>query len=261
MADTATVSATAPPAGVMEGKTRKRPASHEDGSSRRKRKKARQDDADLDTEAGLNKAFARMDGQLVADHIAQKTSRFGSDLSSIELSDLYVSANAIKDTTSFEKPRSLDNLPEFLESFSEAPGKLEEASKQQGSPHTIIIAGAGLRATDLVRAVRKFQKKGNPVAKLFAKHFKVEEQVAFLKKNRTGIAVGTPQRLIDLIENEALSLQCLKRVVIDASHIDQKKRGIMDMRETMMPLVRMLSRKELKEKFTDTKKPVELMFY
>jgi protein CMS1 len=35
----------------------------------------------------------------------------------------------------------------------------------------------------------------------FAKHFKLEEQVAFLQKTRTGIAVGTPQRLIDLIEN------------------------------------------------------------
>jgi hypothetical protein len=35
----------------------------------------------------------------------------------------------------------------------------------------------------------------------FAKHFKLEEQVSFLQKSRTGIAVGTPQRLIDLIEN------------------------------------------------------------
>lgn len=35
----------------------------------------------------------------------------------------------------------------------------------------------------------------------FAKHFKVEEQVAFLQKNRSGMAVGTPQRLVDLIEN------------------------------------------------------------
>lgn len=69
------------------------------------------------------------------------------------------------------------------------------------------------------RAVRKFQKKDSSVAKLvrkgffyqrdqtaanriqFAKHFKLEEQVSFLQKSRTGIAVGTPQRLIDLIEN------------------------------------------------------------
>lgn len=35
----------------------------------------------------------------------------------------------------------------------------------------------------------------------FAKHFKVAEQVEFLKKNRTGIAVGTPTRLMDLLDN------------------------------------------------------------
>lgn len=39
------------------------------------------------------------------------------------------------------------------------------------------------------------------VCSQFAKHFKLEEQASFLKKNRTGIGVGTPQRLIDLIEN------------------------------------------------------------
>lgn len=57
----------------------------------RKQKKAREDEEDLDVEAGLNRAFERMDGQLVADHIAQKTRRFGTDLSPVELSDLYIS--------------------------------------------------------------------------------------------------------------------------------------------------------------------------
>lgn len=69
------------------------------------------------------------------------------------------------------------------------------------------------------RAARKFQKKDNAVAKLvgcfrsgvvegsadraqqFAKHFKVSEQVEFLKKSRTGIAVGTPARLIALLDD------------------------------------------------------------
>jgi superfamily II DNA/RNA helicase len=41
----------------------------------------------------------------------------------------------------------------------------------------------------------------------FAKHFKLEEQASFLNKTRTGIAVGTPQRLIDLIENGTYTLQ------------------------------------------------------
>ncbi|KAK4682766.1 Protein cms1 [Podospora pseudoanserina] len=229
--------------------------------AKKKQKKQREDEADLDVEAGLNKAFARMDGQLLADHIAQKTSRFGTELSPIELSDLYISANAIKDTTSYEKPRNLENLPDFLEKFSAEPEKLNNASKTCGAPHTLVVSAAGLRAADTVRALRTFQKKGNTVAKLFAKHFKVEEQVAFLQKNRSGMAVGTPQRLIDLIENGALATSHLKRIIVDASHIDQKKRGIVDMRETLMPLVRLLSRKELKDKYTDPDHPIDLIFY
>lgn len=59
--------------------------------NKKHRKKVREDEADLDVEAGLNRAFERMDGQLLADHLAQKTRRFGTDLSPIELSDLYIS--------------------------------------------------------------------------------------------------------------------------------------------------------------------------
>ena len=78
-------------------------------------------------------------------------------------------ANAIRDSTSWDKPRSTENLPDFLEAFSGEAGKLDQAPKKSGSPHTIIVAGAGLRAADLVRAVRKFQKKGCSVAKLVGK--------------------------------------------------------------------------------------------
>ncbi|KAL2149892.1 hypothetical protein VTH82DRAFT_7568 [Thermothelomyces myriococcoides] len=231
--------------------------------NKKHRKKVREDEADLDVEAGLNRAFERMDGQLLADHLAQKTRRFGTDLSPIELSDLYISANYIRDSTSWEKPRSLENLPSFLEIFSRESEKLDEAPKKPGSPHTLIVTGAGLRAADLVRAVRKFQKKGNTVAKLFAKHFKLEEQVSFLQKNRTGIAVGTPQRLTDLIEHGALSIKDLRRIVVDASHIDQKKRGIADMRETMLPLAKLLCRKDLKERYEDEdpNRHIDLLFY
>ncbi len=35
----------------------------------------------------------------------------------------------------------------------------------------------------------------------FAKHIKMEEAVTFLNSNRTGIAVGTPVRLMDLLDN------------------------------------------------------------
>lgn len=77
-----------------ENKSRKRAAQDDGGSQKKKKKKVRQDEGDLDAEAGLNLAFARMDGQLIADHIAQKTTRFGTELSTIELSDLYISGKS-----------------------------------------------------------------------------------------------------------------------------------------------------------------------
>ncbi|KAM0325181.1 hypothetical protein ACHAQA_007720 [Verticillium albo-atrum] len=227
----------------------------------KKQKKFQVDDSLLDTELGLNKSFSVMDNQLLADYTAQKISRFGTDLSSIEVSDLTVSANAIRDTTSWDEPRTAEKLPDFLEKFAEKPEKLSTAPSAKGTPHTIIVAGAGLRAADLVRATRKFQSADSTVSKLFAKHMKVEEQVKFLKNQRTGIAVGTPARLMALVDNGALSLGKLERIVVDASHIDQKKRGVMDMKETMLPLAQWLTRKEFKDRYVDEDKPLALFFY
>ena len=60
-------------------------------------------------------------------------------------------ANAIKDTTTWDQPRVLENLPGFLEKFAGNTTKLWSASKKNGSPHTIIIAAAGLRASEIAR--------------------------------------------------------------------------------------------------------------
>ncbi|KAH8155985.1 hypothetical protein CIB48_g12263 [Xylaria polymorpha] len=220
-----------------------------------------QEDLDLDLEAGLNKKIASLDSMLLADHLAQKTRRFGTDLRPVELSALDISPNAIKDSSSFSEPRNLENLPAFLEAHAENPMMLGDAAKENGSPHTIIVTGAGLRAAELARAVRKFQSKNVTVGKLFAKHIKIEETKKFLESHRTGVAVGTPVRLNDLVESGTLKLDKLERLVVDASHIDQKKRGIMDMKETMIPLVRWLSRTEFKERYADPERSLQLLFY
>ena len=39
------------------------------------------------------------------------------------------------------------------------------------------------------------------MAKLFAKHIKINDAIKFLKSNRTGMAVGTPTRLNDLMDD------------------------------------------------------------
>lgn len=169
------------PSAASKAKSKKRKAQDDSqpaGAKKQKASKYEEDESMLDLEAGVNTAFVRMDPQLLADHVARQTKRFGTDLSSVELSDLYISANAVRDTTDFTNVRVKENLPEFLEQFAAAPDEKDEkvvekerkrlgdAPPKVGAPHTIIVAGAGLRAADLVRATRKFQKKGNVVSKL-----------------------------------------------------------------------------------------------
>ncbi|TQS33091.1 hypothetical protein Golomagni_06577, partial [Golovinomyces magnicellulatus] len=241
-------------------------ASPDKTKKKKKSTKHSAEDELLDMELGLNTLLSRMDNQLLADYLAQKTSRFAPDLSNIELSDITISANCIKDATSFEETRTLDNLPAFLEKFTEEPESLKRAAKKKGCPHTLIVTGAGLRAADVV----SWYVDGTIILTLlrvatnvlqFAKHMKVDEQVAFLKKTRTGLAVGTPARLTELINREALDTINIKRVIVDASHIDQKKRGITDMKDTLIPLVKFLTTSQLKDRYTDEKKTIDLLFY
>jgi protein CMS1 len=247
-------------------------------------------EADLDYDLALNRSFARMDAALSAAYLARQTKRYGSDLSEIELADLSVPLGAFVDSSAYAKDRTLANLADFLEDMapvtetgkpgSKGKGKqiLHTAPEPKGAPHTIVVTGAGQRAADLIRAVRAFGTKNNAVAKLFAKHIKLAEAVSFLEKHRTGLAVGTPARLIDLLENGALSVAHLRRIVVDASHIDQKKRGVLDMPDTVLPVARWLSRPEIKARYSsgeegevseeeekhmakDGPKPISILFY
>ncbi|ONM18302.1 DEAD-box helicase family protein [Zea mays] len=61
-----------------------------------------------------------------------------------------------------------------------------------GSPTLLVISSSALRSLDLLRGLKMFTKECRPV-KLFAKHLKVEEQVAMLNA-RVNIACGTPSR-------------------------------------------------------------------
>ena len=79
--------------------------------------------------------------------------------------------------------------------------------------------------------------------------------------SRISVGVGTPQRVNDLLEDGALSAKHLKRIIVDASYIDQKKRGILDMKETQMPLVKLLIRKDLRARYEDETMPTKLLFY
>lgn len=77
-------------------KKRKRATEPEQPTSKRAAKKAKSkkskadEDDDLDLEAGLNKSFAGMDHQLLADYVARQTRKFENELTEVELKDKYL---------------------------------------------------------------------------------------------------------------------------------------------------------------------------
>ena len=80
--------------------------------------------------------------------------------------------------------------------------RLAQRPKNNGAPTLLFVAGAALRVADVTRILKDKRlrgDKGGDVAKLFAKHFKVEEHVAYLKRTKIAAAVGTPGRLGKLL--------------------------------------------------------------
>ncbi|OJK00699.1 hypothetical protein ASPACDRAFT_117064 [Aspergillus aculeatus ATCC 16872] len=233
-----------------------------DNKDKPKQPKEPQETKATEVKGSIDEAIGKMDGRLLADHFAQKVRRHNKEITAVELSDLSVPDSAFLDTSSFESPRNLENLPAFLKAFSPEKGAhLAKSSEEKGTPHTLVIAGAGLRAADVVRALRSFQNKESIVGKLFAKHIKLEEAKQFLDRARMGIGAGTPARISDLIDSGSLKLGELERIVIDGSYVDQKQRGIFDMKETHLPLLQLLTRPEFKDRYSAKVKGIKIMVF
>ncbi|KAJ5397123.1 Protein CMS1 [Penicillium cosmopolitanum] len=249
-------------------KTEAQPASATEGLSKRQKKlqksRKKQPEQDLtsqDRENGIDKSIGKMDGSLLGDYFAQRAKKLDKELSAVELSDLSIPESAFLDTTSFDQTRSLEQLPAFLKKFSPKGADLSKSSTKEGTPHTLVVSAAALRAADVVRALRPFQTKESIVGKLFAKHIKLEEAKQFLQRARTGIGAGTPQRLSDLLESGTLKVDELERIVIDGSHIDAKQRGLFDMKDTHLPLLKLLTRPELKDRYGASKKKIQILMF
>ncbi|KAL8696365.1 MAG: hypothetical protein Q9224_002835, partial [Gallowayella concinna] len=62
--------------------------------------------------------------------------------------------SAILDTSEWDQERLAEGLPGFLIHFAQHDGRstdLSLAPKMPGSPHTVVITGAALRAAELSR--------------------------------------------------------------------------------------------------------------
>ena len=124
------------------------------------------------------------------------------------------------DTTTWTGSRNLDTLVDFIVQSTRllscnrpvySPSekavpllhtRLLQRTKSPGAPTLLFLTGAALRVANVTRVLKNKilqGEKGAGAAKLFAKHFKLEEHVRYLKKTKIGSAVGTPGRVGKLL--------------------------------------------------------------
>ncbi len=99
------------------------------------------------------------------------------------------------------------------------------------------------RAVELLKALAPLQQ---PAAKLFAKHMKPEEQAAVLSKRAWPLAVGTPNRLLRLADEGALTLGDCRAVLVDVGR-DAKSFHALDMPQVAADTARFLQRHVLEQ--------------
>ncbi|XP_055888943.1 uncharacterized protein C3orf26 homolog [Biomphalaria glabrata] len=112
--------------------------------------------------------------------------------------------------------------------------------KTTGSPCLLIVASSAIRAVELNRQIKEFLDGKCKVAKLFAKHMKIEEQKKFLSKTNCQVGIGTPGRILMLIKQGALQLESLIAVVLDWNWRDSKMKRMADIPEVRQDLVSLL---------------------
>lgn len=97
----------------------------------------------------------------------------------------------------------------------------------KGCPRILIVCMSATRAVELIKQMTLFSSMCK-IGKLFAKHFKVEEQSKYLSENVVRIAVGTPHRLYQLASLGNLDLGQQTGLVLIDSQKDAKGRNVLE---------------------------------
>ncbi|KJA27402.1 hypothetical protein HYPSUDRAFT_131565 [Hypholoma sublateritium FD-334 SS-4] len=216
-----------------------------DASAAAKKRKRREKDKErkakkrklLESVESVEGSTAAQSPHDLSAYLASMQAKSFPKLSALELEDLRIPASSIADTNTWTGPRTADHLVDFI--IKVLPNlrlRLSQKSKSNGAPTLLYVAGAALRVADITRVLKNRQlqgEKGAEVAKLFAKHFKLEEHVTYLKRTKIGAAVGTPGRLGKLLnETDALNVSALSHIILDTTHKDAKMRTLLDIPET-----------------------------
>ena len=88
------------------------------------------------------------------------------------------------------------------------------AGKPTSSPTVLVVTGSSNRACALIKQLSTLKL---PIAKLFSRHMKVDQQKDAMKKTAFPIGVGTPNRVLKLLDLGYIKLSKTTLVIFDVS--------------------------------------------
>ena len=181
-----------------------------------------------DEDAPLLQGTSRM----IRDHIWQLyTNAIGARLSQLEQEDTRPSEDCFFDTKSHDNSNAAEIVKTCLEDWKVA---LKKAAAFGGkkSPTVLVVSGNSNRACAIIKQLNGLGLK-LPIAKLFSRHMKVKQQKEMLANRGFACGVGTPNRILKLLDLEFLNLKRTKLIILDMSR-DLKGYHMLKQRDTAM---------------------------
>ncbi|VEU19367.1 DEKNAAC100347 [Brettanomyces naardenensis] len=204
----------------------------------------------LEYDVAEKRKLATETPDVIAERLATKVKSQNSDLSSLELAELYVNKSFIQNTGDWGEKRSLVNLPKFLENYIEdsvlarIPSKQKKDKKKSkkskkkknggdGRFFAVILSMSAIRACDVHRATRSMEAGS---LKLISKN-KMKDDIKNLRSTDMRILAATPGRLLRILEGEESPLKEseIKAVICDC-YMDPKMQTVWDSKDTIKTL-------------------------
>ena len=211
---------------------------------RRAEREAAADDAQPSSGA-RSRGIAHKPGDEQAAWLTAKfaASKFASSMSAVER--IVVDASWMKTVPpSAAEP---ETLPDYLRAiFADSwKRRLTRAPKSSRdgkySPALVIVCSGAIRCLDVIKQLGEFRGEAGKairIAKLFARHMKVDQQAEMLKAP-TAICVGTPNRILKLVQIGALNVSRTDALMLDM-HVNDKGVNVMTMPDTAEDVLKLL---------------------
>ncbi|KAI9348594.1 U3-containing 90S pre-ribosomal complex subunit-domain containing protein [Obelidium mucronatum] len=187
-----------------------------DGNSKKRKKNEKQQKPQLqkDPEA-KNRKEAKRASDRAAKAVTLKT----------EIFELAEAAEWNDPSMQLPEERSLENLLTLVTAMREVDQK-----------QILIVTPSAERAIAIIPVLKSIGKIG----KLFARHMKVEEQIKAHQTHQFPVSVGTANRMVKLIEADAISPTKLGFVILDGTSLDKKERSLFSIPELKTDLISLL---------------------